>query len=305
MRYSRIRAALGAAVFLVVFIAFQQAGPAFAQNCERPLCRGDETYRAGGSADADDPYGTCRSCNWLGHCSHYIARCGDDATLDLDRGVCVLNACSGCGAELPLCDDDETYTRSSSVREVTYGVCSSGPNGFGGYISHQLKRCREGWTLQTETGMCRKDCPLLIPGIDPDVIRPITPIPDVLPVEPPVLRLPDLILRRAWLRSAKGGPVKSVRRGQAYYACFEVANQGAAASGAFHVGGGGLGVPTAPEQAHASLAPGAAREGCLYYATTPAAGAYRLGLTADSRKTVTESREDNNDRTLAVRVDAF
>lgn len=301
MRHSVIAPTLRVAGIFVIFAVFQQAGPAFAQRCDRPLCRSGETYQPG-STDAEGAYGSCKHCNWFGYCSHYIARCGEDSTLDLERGVCVLNACSSCGAELPLCDSDEAYTGSGSDRDGVYGVCSSGPSGIGGYRSHQLKRCREGWTLQTDTGMCKKNCAARLPRVIPDVVGPITPIPDVTP---PALQLPDLVLRRAWLKAPKGGPIKAVRRGQPYYACFEVANQGARASGPFYVGGGGLGIPTPPEQAHANLAPGAARQGCLYYPTTPAAGTYKLGLTADSRHTVTESREDNNDRTLTVQVNAF
>ncbi|MEX0645330.1 MAG: hypothetical protein WD076_08465 [Parvularculaceae bacterium] len=261
--------------------------PAFAQRCENPVCRSGETYERS-PAGYEPAYGTCNHCNWLGHCSHYIAACPADSTLDVARGVCTLNICSSCGAELPLCDADETYTGSGTSAEGVYGSCGRGPTGIGAYESHQLKYCREGWELQTATGMCRKICA---------VVGPI-----VTPIGPGAILRPDLILRRAWLRNSKGAVVKFVKAKEPYYACFEVANIGGAASGLFHVGGGGLGVPTPPEQAHATLAPGASREGCLSYATTPGIGTWRLVLKADSRDAIVETRNDNNERTLSVRV---
>lgn len=266
------------------------AAPAFAQRCENPVCRGEETYQRS-PAGYEPAYGTCNHCNWLGHCSHYIAACPDGSTMDVDRGVCVLNICTsgGCGAELPLCDADETYTHSGTDAEGVYGDCGHGPTGIGGYKSHQLKRCRADWALQTATGMCRKICAV--------VVGPI-----VTPIGPAVVNRPDLILRRVWLRSATGATVKSVKAKKAYYACFEVANIGTADSGVFHVGGGGLGVPTSPEQAHANLAPTASREGCLSYSTTPSVGTWRLVLKADSRTAITELLEDNNERVLTVVV---
>lgn len=285
-----------ASTFITAALVAAISTAASAQDCEAPLCRGDETYRRGG-VDSTGPYGVCGHCNWLGHCSHYLARCPSESTLDPERGVCVLNLCSSCGSQLPLCEPDEAYTRSGADATGPYGVCSSGPTPPGGYLSHRLARCREGWTLVPDSGMCRRDCALIGPGIDPDTL---TPAPT--PIEPPVLLFPDLTLRRAWLRNTSGATMKTVRAKQPYYACFEVANIGAGASGVFHVGGGGLGVPTPPEQAHANLAPGASREGCLYYSTTPAVGTWRLGLKADSRNAVTESRENNNERTLTVRV---
>ena len=120
---------------------------------------------------------------------------------------------------------------------------------------------------------------------------------------PPSVARPDLVIRRAFLRAAPGGaPVSTIRRGQRYWACFEVANVGGAASGGFRVAGGGLGVPTAPYQDHAGLAVGASREGCLAYPTTPAAGTYSLGLSADSRNAVVEAHEDNNGASIRVQI---
>jgi hypothetical protein len=195
-------------------------------------------------------------------------------------GMCELNVCTGggCGAELPLCNADETFTRSGTDGGGVYGVCSHGPTGLG-WKSHQVKRCRTGWTLQRATGMCRKDC-----------------------AAAPSTRRPDLTFRRVWLESPKTVTVGSVRRNRAYYACYEVANIGLAPSGPFQAGAGGLGVPVAPVHSHPSLAPGTSLISCMFYPTTPPPGSYSLGLTADSRGIVTESRESNNDATLAVRV---
>jgi hypothetical protein len=115
--------------------------------------------------------------------------------------------------------------------------------------------------------------------------------------------LPDLVIRRAYLRlQSSPSEVESIAAGRSYFACFEVANQGRAPSGVFRVGGGGLGVPIAPGQNHASLLPGESRDGCLEYSTTPPVGIYRLTLTADSLRRVRETREDNNNSTLVVNI---
>jgi hypothetical protein len=112
-----------------------------------------------------------------------------------------------------------------------------------------------------------------------------------------------LTIRRVFLRSTGTGPVVSnVKVGQRYYACFEVANIGAGASGPFLVSGGGLGISSTPTVPQANLLPGASREGCLLYRTTPRAGSYRLGITVDPVGGVRESREDNNTATLGVTV---
>ncbi len=112
---------------------------------------------------------------------------------------------------------------------------------------------------------------------------------------------PDLTFRNVQLGSL-AKPASTVKNGQSYYVCFTVANIGAAASGPFRVGAGGLGVPVAPYQDHASLTAGASRDGCIAYPTTPPPGNYKLELKADSLNVVTESREDNNTRVIAVTV---
>jgi hypothetical protein len=133
------------------------------------------------------------------------------------------------------------------------------------------------------------------------------PPPPAQPSASPTARLavarPDLTFRRTFLRAYPGGQViDRVRRGNRYYACFVVANIGAAASGPFRVAGGGLGVPFNPFQDHAGLAPGATRLGCLLYPTTPPPGVYNLGLKADSLNAVVEANEANNTATIGVTV---
>lgn len=125
-----------------------------------------------------------------------------------------------------------------------------------------------------------------------------------LGVEPAAEELPDLILRDLHVRR-QGQPRASgnqVKRGQPYLACFVVANRGNAASGEFRVQGGGLGIKTNPYQDHAGLKPEESRAGCLQYATTPAPGTHRLGLTVDALKAVQESDENNNSGVVTVVV---
>ncbi len=260
--------------YLAVLTLTAAAWPtgASAQTCQFPLCPSGYSYRSG-SIDLLGPYGTCRSCNWLGHCSHTIFRCPAGSSLNISSGLCTHNVCTGgCGGELPLCDANETYTRSGTDAAGTYGVCSSGPTPPGGYMSHQLKRCLPGWTLQTATGQCRRDC------------------------------LADLTFRRAFLRNAAGATVTSVIAYQPYYICFEVANNGPGASGPFQVRGGGLGVPVGPVSAQAGLAAGARRTSCLYYSTTPSPGSYVVGLGADATGAVDETIETNNTINVPVNV---
>jgi hypothetical protein len=114
---------------------------------------------------------------------------------------------------------------------------------------------------------------------------------------------PDLTIKSVWLELPGSlAHVNTVQQGHAYRACFVVANIGSAASGAFRVSGGGLGIPTNPYQDHAGLVPGASRQGCLFYPTTPGPGFYKLGIGADSQHVVNESREDNNDAILPIKV---
>jgi hypothetical protein len=130
-----------------------------------------------------------------------------------------------------------------------------------------------------------------------------TPMQPRIPPVPGRIALPDLTFRVTWLQ-LPGSPVrvKSVHNGRPYLACFVVVNIGVVPSGPFRVSGGGLGLPTNPYQDHASLAPGASRQGCLTYPTTPPPGHYNLGLTVDSQHVVHESREDNNDAVIYVPV---
>jgi len=113
---------------------------------------------------------------------------------------------------------------------------------------------------------------------------------------------PDLTIRDLHLKSEIGEEVDSLRRGEPFYVCFEVANTGSVTADPFRIEGGGLGTRTAPNQAHASLAPDASREACLGYSTTPSPGKYRLGLTVDPTNDVYESREDNNGASVRVVV---
>jgi len=275
MKRSTVSArALWLAVIIAAISAF--APSAFAQSaCAFPACNlpGERYDAASGNCQhGPDPLTRARS--------HRVPSCRSDERFDRTTGQCVLNACSddGCEARV-LCTGDSRYSRSGRNATGVYGVCESGPNWLG-YRSHQIVRCPSGFTLNEARGVCVGNC-----------------------APAPRPRLPDLVIRRVYLRAVPGGPaVARIRLGRRYWACFEVANLGAAASGPFHVGGGGLGVPTAPSQAHATLLPGASRAGCLLYSTTPPIGSYRLGIEADSRRVVRETREDNNTATLVVNV---
>ncbi len=120
---------------------------------------------------------------------------------------------------------------------------------------------------------------------------------------PPRHGLPDLTFRVTWLElPGSTVHVKAVHNGKPYLACFTVVNIGSAPSGTFRVSGGGLGITYNPYQDHASLAPGAGRQGCLKYPTTPAPGSYKLGIEADSQHVVHESNEGNNEAVIPVTV---
>lgn len=272
-------AGMGAA--LALFLA---PPPALAQMCERPLCdREDEAFTRSGVRDGR-PYGVCQGePNWLGHRSHRLAECPAGWVLNTTSGLCVDGGCSGgCGQRRPVCPWGTDFQREGENAEGRYAVCGS-RSGLGGYVSHQLVRCREGWRL-VEGGQCEKECGFVS-----------APVVDVLRA--------DLVITSAQLRTRSGAaPPKTWARGQSYLACFTVANRGMRGSGPFRVSGGGLGVPVAPYQNHAALGPGDSRDGCLEYSTTPGAGSYKLVLTADSRHSVVESREDNNTYVLVLRV---
>lgn len=293
------------APFLAAICALGMAAwlsPAAAQFCETRLCRDGESYTYGGE-DSEGRYGVCHSSSGLGYRSHYLARCEEGWTLDGERGVCMRDDCTSgaCGVQVPLCMPTERYEPGGTDSEGAYGSCNSGPAFFTLAKSHRLAHCGEGWTLLTESGLCRRDCTTRIP-VDPGKLGTL-PFPAGPGVDPDRFKLrPDLVIDRLWLKSALGVPLKTVAAGAAYYVCFEVRNQGNFPSGAFKVRGGGLGVPTNPEQTHASLNAGASREGCLFYPVTPPVGHYKLGLMADADKMVAESRENNNSGQIEVEV---
>jgi hypothetical protein len=270
MRCSPISAkALCLAVMIVASYALAPA--AYAQEgCSFPACNRD--------GERFDP--VTRDCEHgpdrLGIRSHRVPTCNAGERLDRDRGLCVIEACAdgGCEARRLCTRKGYHYARSGRDHRGVYGVCESEPN-FLGYRSHEAVRCPSGFTLNEARGVCVGNC------------RSATDL--TLPPLRTVI-LPDLIIRRVFIRPGSGGPeVTEVRRGRSYYTCFEVANVGVAASGPFRVGGGGLGVSPPPSQAHATLLPGASREGYLLYSGTPPTGSYRLGLTADSLRAVREN----------------
>ena len=119
---------------------------------------------------------------------------------------------------------------------------------------------------------------------------------------PPSGPPPDLSISQTSLRSATGQPVGGVTVGKPYYVCFQVANLGEGKSPTFIVNGEPLGVPRGPSVVLAGLLPGARREGCLRYPTTPAIGIYSLVVTVDPLGTLREAREDNNIATVRLHV---
>jgi subtilase family serine protease len=90
--------------------------------------------------------------------------------------------------------------------------------------------------------------------------------------------------------------------GQPYKVCFVIENLGEGRSPTFIVSGAGLGVERGPSVVLAGLLPGARREGCLRYPTTPAIGNYSLVITVDPLGTLRELREDNNTASVRVHV---
>lgn len=256
----------------VVLAALGFGGLASAQTCDFTLCRTGWEYRVGGT-DAAGPYGSCHHCDWWGYCSHSLEHCPAGSTLNATTGVCTWNLClGGCGGELPLCEADETYTGWGRDSTGLYGDCRRGPTPPGGYYSHTPKHCRAGWSLQTATGKCLKQC------------------------------LADLIVKYAYLKDASGSVVSSVRAGRPYYVCADVQNIGSAWSGSSVLGGGGLGVPVAPSVMVPGIGPTGSVTRCLYYASAPAPGTWRIGVTADSTGVVPENNDGNNGYTVTVVV---
>jgi len=242
-------------------------------QCRFPACNRDGEHFNSETGDCESRSGFPTFA-----ISHRVPTCPSGERLDRASGQCVLSACDdGCEVNR-LCHRDEDYSRSGRDREGVYGVCES--SGGLGFKSHTPRRCPAGFTLNERRGVCVR-----------------------CRAEPPRRVPPDLTIRRVFLRTTRSGPaVTSVAAGQLYYACFEVANIGAGASGRFLVSGGGLGVRGTPTVTQTSLPPGASREGCLVYRTAPSAGTYRLGITADPVNGVRETREDNNTTNLEVTV---
>ena len=264
-----------------------------AQMCERPACDRDERYVERVTSDGRT-YGVCESGPdfFTQARSHSIASCPAGWNLNASTGQCIDAGCTaGCGQTRPVCPYGTTFDRQGvDAAGRPYASCRS-TSGIG-YTSHTLETCREGWLL-IPGGLCRKQC-----------VTPSGPV--VSPVAPEVVRRPDLVIKQAYLRAAAAAtPLEALTRGQSYLVCFTVANQGNDDSGPFRVGGGGLGVTSAPYQNQTALSDGTTRDGCLSYPTTPEPGSYRLRLTADSRNAVRESREDNNTYELVVRVEAL
>jgi hypothetical protein len=290
-------AVLIAAAFAVFscFIAVGNGVPVWAQIkiCPgQPVCPSGDTY-TGSSIVGGIPYGTCNEPpTGANYRDHVLVPCPDGWTLETSSGTCRPRTCGGSGAgvcqEQPVCPSGDTYTGSSIVAGVPRGACDEPPSGLN-YRDHVLVPCPDGWTLDTSRGVCRR-CPNFVYG-------------GPRPHPKPMPALADLTIRRAWLQTpTTKGQVNSVPLGRPYFACFIVANIGAAASGPFRVAGGGLGVPTRPYLDMASLTPGASRQGCLSYATTPDPGSYQLVITADSQNVVRETNKANNEATIQVVV---
>lgn len=293
---SRSRPYLPVALLLVLAPA-----PLHAQVCERPACDSDERYvrRTEGGVCESGP-------NLLGYRSHRFATCPAGFRLNARTGQCVDDGCrGGCGQTRPVCPLDATLDgQGVSSAGQPYAMCRT-TSGLG-YVSRTPTYCREGWTLITG-GMCRKECePARAPV---EVRRPgaaAEPAPIVSPTPPEVVRRADLVIKSAYLRTpSSSAPVDVLIVGQSYLACFTIANQGNDESGPFRVSGGGLGVPTSPYQNQTALDDGRTRDGCLSYPSTPEPGNYTLRLTADSRNSVRESREDNNTYDLRVRIESL
>ena len=268
-----------AALFAVVAIilAFGSGSSAWAQP---RICPGHAAC-VGGTYNPADGYCYSGAQPFTNAMDHWQATCADGEMLDRASGICRPSSCGGSGLscrEAAVCPSGTTYTGASSGQ----GVCEH--RGDFGSVDHQLVPCSSGWTLDTSRGICRYCLALHVTGSSP------------------IILLPDLTFKAAWLAAPDGATMKSIRRGRPYLACFIVANVGSAASGVFRVSGGGLGVATNPYQDQAGLAPGASRQGCLSYPTTPAPGSYQLGITADSQNVVHELREDNNDAGIRVVV---
>jgi subtilase family serine protease len=115
----------------------------------------------------------------------------------------------------------------------------------------------------------------------------------------PDLRITDWFVVPDAAPAIVGNQVKVAKR---YTLCYRVVNAGTAVSNPFVVGGSALGIPFNPTAGHSALLPGAMTTGCLRYPTTPAPGAYALGVKADYFNTVAESDEANNELVEPIEV---
>ena len=259
---------------LVLLVTVMLLARSASAQCRFPACNRDGERFISATGDCEHRAGFPTFA-----ISHRAASCPSGERFDRATGECVIPDCDERCEVRRLCRRNERYSRSDRDREGVYGVCDH--TGFLGAKSHRVVRCPFGSILNERRGVCVR-CPTEVP---------VTPL------------RADLVFTRSFLRVASSPTaVTRLTAGTPYLACFEVANRGTRESGTFRVGGGGLGVRTPPNQAHASLLPGATREGCLSYATTPPPGSYRLVLTVDSFGTVRELREDNNTATLTLTV---
>ena len=321
MRVQAIAGAMFLGVAGLVLLASPPIPKAAAQNasCYQPLCTDsvDNTYQPGqDGTNRGGPFGVCANQPvFLGPSSHQLDNCPAGTTLVPNAGLCRANSCTGGGSssceERGLCTDAAYpyYLQGSDDPGRQSAACGTAPQFFTNALAHVVTACPAGFTLVGGVGVCRRCSSMTTTTATTTTTRTITTatVSTNTLIRPPggpiVLRLPDLVIRAAWLQT-RTSPVHvtTLKRGTPYYACFTVANIGSGASGVFRVSGGGLGVPAAPFQDQAGLAASATRTGCLAYPTTPQPGSYQLGLTADSQHAVAEGREDNNDAVIPVTV---
>lgn len=133
-------------LFLLVLLAWPPVTVAV-DNCSKRLCQSGETYRA--ETEPGAAYGWCHR-EVFTYGSHQRRECEAGWTLERVTGLCVK---SGCCPEMQLCASGNRYARSGTSGGRTYGVCE---HSSGGYISHQLVYCEDGWQLDTARGVCRK-----------------------------------------------------------------------------------------------------------------------------------------------------
>jgi subtilase family serine protease len=132
----------------------------------------------------------------------------------------------------------------------------------------------------------------------PASIAPAQPRPDLRIEEATLWALagPDLPNMKYWQR------VSIVRPGGAFRICVRIRNAGGATAGAFRLSGSRVGVLPAPHLFAGLLVDQAAIRCVEYFPAPSRSGEYRATITVDSQQQVSESREDNNAMTVAVRV---